>query len=208
MQGSKIGEPPRRGTALTSLASRPLRTLRPTQATNEYAQPRQQLAKLARNGVLHRTATGYYVVVPMASRGTSWIPSLEATAAGIATADFGPGNAVLMGVSAARLHGALPRALSVAVVAAPVQRAQVRLQDRQAVVVFVKRNVPRLDAEQVQTDLGPTLVTTVEQTVLDLAHRPQLGEQDQEQSARPWSPKWAPDRSELCLLYTSDAADE
>jgi len=89
--------------------------------------------------------------------------------------DFGLDNAVLMGVSAARLHGALPRALAVAVVAVPMQRAKVRLRDRDGSVVFVKRNVDRLDAERLPTELGPALVTTVEQTVLDLAHRPLLG---------------------------------
>src|SRR5450755_4505508 len=165
----------RRGAALTSLAGRPLRTVRPVQAGEQYAQPRQQLAKMARNGELHRTANGYYVVVPRAAIGTSWMPPLEAVAAGIAAADFGLDNAVLMGVSAARLHGALPRALAVAVVAVPMQRAKVRLRDRDGSVVFVKRNVDRLDAERLPTELGPALVTTVEQTVLDLAHRPLLG---------------------------------
>lgn len=164
-----------RGAALTSLAGRPLRTVRPDQAAGQYAQPRQQLAKLARNGELHRTANGYYVVVPRASRGTAWLPPLEAAAAGIAAADFGADQAVLMGVSAARVHGALPRALAVAVVAVPVQRARIRLRDRAGSVVFVKRNIDRLDAERLPTELGPALVTTVEQTVLDLAHRPQLG---------------------------------
>jgi hypothetical protein len=55
-----------------------------------------------------RTAT---MVAPQDETGTGWMSTLEAAAAGIATADFGPANAILMGVSTARLHGAIPRAL-------------------------------------------------------------------------------------------------
>ena len=42
-------------------------------------------------------------------------------------------------------------------------------------VHFVKRDTERLDAERIGTPLGPALVTTPEQTLLDLAHRPELG---------------------------------
>ncbi len=104
------------------------------------------------------------------------MPPLEAAAAGIATADFGPANAILMGVSAARLHRAIPRAIGTAVVAVPTQRNAITLIDRAATVRFVKRDTGRLDAERLNTELGPTLVTTPEQTVLDLARRPDLGE--------------------------------
>ena len=45
---------------------------------------------------------------------------------------------------------------------------------------FVKRDTARLDAERIDTPLGPTLVTTPEQTVLDLAHRPDLGDSEVE----------------------------
>lgn len=108
------------------------------------------------------------------------MPALEAAAAGIATADFGPTNAILMGVSAARLHGAIPRAIGTAVVAVPAQRAAIKLADRAATVRFVKRDTARLDAERMSTELGPTLVTTPEQTVLDLARRPDLGDTEEE----------------------------
>lgn len=60
-------------------------------------------------------------------------------------------------------------------VAVPRQRGPLRLRDRDADVVFVRRDVTNLAAELVGTDLGPVLVTTPEQTVLDLAHRPTLG---------------------------------
>jgi hypothetical protein len=120
-------------------------------------------------------ANGYYTVVPLEQRGTSWKPTLEAVAAGIAVATYGPDEAVLMGVSAARIHGAIPRALATAVVAIPRQRPVINLKDRKGIVVFVKRRVGELDAERMPTDLGRALVTTIEQTILDLAHRPALG---------------------------------
>ncbi|MDH6199279.1 hypothetical protein M2272_005948 [Mycobacterium frederiksbergense] len=41
---------------------------------------------------------------------------------------------------------------------------------------FTKRQTSELDAERICTELGPTLVTTPEQTGLDLAHRPTLGD--------------------------------
>jgi predicted transcriptional regulator of viral defense system len=165
------------------LAALPLRTLRPQQASAVYAQPRGEVRRLARGGALHRLAHGYYVVVPQEHVGTAWMPALETAAAGIATADFGPGNVILMGVSAARMHGAIPRAIATAVVAVPAQRNTIMLADRAAKVRFVKRDTDRLDAERMTTELGPTLVTTPEQTILDLARRPGLGDSESEVSS-------------------------
>jgi hypothetical protein len=102
------------------------------------------------------------------------MPTLEGAAAGIAAARFHPDRAPLMGVSAARLHGALPRALAVAIVAAPAQHDPITLLDRPASVRFVKRDMTRVDVETVPTELGRALVTSIEQTVLDLARRPAL----------------------------------
>jgi predicted transcriptional regulator of viral defense system len=170
-----MGDSLERGRALANLARRPLMTVRPVDARDVYAQPRQQLARLTASGEVLHVANGYYTVVPLEQRGTGWKPTLEAVAAGIAVATYGLDDAVLMGISAARLHGAIPRALATAVVAIPRQRPAVRLTDRDAVVVFVKRRVDQLDAERMPTELGPALVTTVEQTTLDLAHRPELG---------------------------------
>ena len=162
------------------LAGLPMRTLRPQQAAGVYAQPRGEMRRLERRGALHRLAHGYYVVVPQEHVGTAWMPALEAAAAGIATADFGTGNAILMGVSAARMQGAIPRAITTAVVAVPAQRNTIVLADRAAKVRFVKRHTAGLDAERMSTELGPTLVTTPEQTVLDLARRPDLGDAEDE----------------------------
>lgn len=165
-----------RSTALpASLARRPLRTVRPQDAADTYAHPRPEFARLTERGVLHRVANGYYVAVPQELVGRPWLPNLEAAACGIASAIYGPDNAVLMGVSAARGHHAIPRALATAVVAVPRQHQPIELTDRTAVVQFVKRDTARLDAERIETPLGPALVTTPEQTLLDLARRPSLG---------------------------------
>jgi hypothetical protein len=162
------------------LARVPLRTVRAQHANDIYAYPGQELARLTDRGLLHRVAKGFYVVVPQEMVGRSWLPSLEATAAGIASAIYGPDNAVLMGVSAARALGAIPRALATAVVAVPDQHRPITLIDRPGVVRFVKRDTEVLDAERVETALGPALVTSPEQTVLDLAHRPELGDAEVE----------------------------
>ncbi|MFC8530661.1 type IV toxin-antitoxin system AbiEi family antitoxin [Nocardia sp. NPDC057227] len=153
-----------------------MRTVRARDAASLYAQPSPELLRLAERGVLHRIAHGYYIVVPQDQVGRAWLPDLEAAAAGIASAIHGADRAVLMGVSAARLHGVIPRALATAVVAVPAQHRPITLVDRQAVVRFVQRDVDVLDAERVRTSLGGALVTTPEQTVLDLARRPSLGD--------------------------------
>lgn len=162
-------------------AQRPMRALRPVDAATVYAHPRAQIARLERNGLLHRLATGYFVVVPQDRIGMPWRPDLETAAAAIAVTAVGSDAAVLMGVSAARMHGAIPRALAVAVVAVPEWRHPVQLRDRDdATVQFVQRDTGQLDAERMTTDLGGCLVTTIEQTVLDLAHRPTLGHAEPE----------------------------
>lgn len=159
-----------------ALAKRQLRVLRPRDAATTYAYPRPEVARLAAAGLLHQVARGYYAVVPQDRVGEgTWRPSLEAAAVGVAAAAYGADRVVLMHLSAARLHGAVPRALAVAVVAVPEQRPRLELVDRAAGVLFVQRHTDLLDAERMSTDLGEALVATVEQTVLDLAHRPELG---------------------------------
>lgn len=158
----------------TVLARAPLRTIRPRDV-EVYTQPRLQLLRLERKGLLHRMADGYFAVVPQDRVGAEWMPTLEGAAAGIAAADFGEGNYALMGLTAARLHGALQRATAFAVVAAPRRRQEMRLGDRPATIRFLPRKVDEILAERIGTDMGPCLVTTPEQTVLDLAHLPKLG---------------------------------
>lgn len=164
------------GQAFAELARRDVRVLRPQDAAGVYAYPRPELARLVGRGMLRRLARGYYVVVPQASVGDPhWRPAVEAAGWGIAAADYGREHVALMGLSAARLHGAIPRALSLAVVAIPKQRPLVHLADGGGQVLFVKRAVERLDVERMRTELGEGLVTSVEQTVIDLMARPGLG---------------------------------
>lgn len=162
----------------SALARAPLSTLRPRDAASTYAAPRAEFARLVDAGVLHRLARGYFAVVPRSQIGRRWLPELEAAAAGIGAATFGADHAILMGVSAARVHGAIPRALASAVVAVGRQHRPIALLDRPAVVTFVKRDTDSLDAELMETSLGAALVTTPEQTLLDLARRPGLGDAD------------------------------
>jgi predicted transcriptional regulator of viral defense system len=170
---------PNRSTPIpAALAQAPLKTIRPRDAAAVYAHPRTQLVRLADHGLLHRLADGYYVVVPQDMVGRRWIPDLEAAAAGIATTIYGHDDIVVMGLSAARLHGVLPRAMATAIVAVPRRHHPIALTDRPAVVRFVQRDTSRLDAERIRTELGPALTTTPEQTILDLAHRPTLGDNE------------------------------
>jgi predicted transcriptional regulator of viral defense system len=167
----------RRSTPLPAvLGGAPLRTVRAADARAAYAYPGPELARLADRGLLLRVANGYYVVVPQDMVGRPWVPELEAVAAGIASTIYGADRAVLMGISAGRVLGAIPRALATAVVAVPKQHRSIQLNERPSVVRFVKRDTDGLDVERIETPLGPALVTTPEQTVLDLAHRPQLGD--------------------------------
>ncbi|QLY29672.1 hypothetical protein H0264_31255 [Nocardia huaxiensis] len=157
------------------LLRRPLRVLRPRDAAGIYAHPRPEFARLARAGALHRLATGYYAAVPDDRIGQSWLPELEPTALGIAASDEGIETVALMGLSAARIYGALPRAVGVAVVAAHRHRPILHLADRKATVLFVRRDVQVLDIQRHSWELGTGWVTTIEQTILDLAARPELG---------------------------------
>jgi predicted transcriptional regulator of viral defense system len=158
-----------------ALLHRPLRVLRPKDAAGVYRHPRPEFARLARSGVLHRLADGYYAVVPEDQIGRSWLPELEPAVLGIAAADQGVDAVALMGLSAARLHGAIPRALGIAVVAVTGHRRPLQLVDRDATVVFVRRKIATLDVERRIVELGQGWVTTIEQTLLDLAARPGLG---------------------------------
>lgn len=159
-----------------ALTTAPLRTFRPQDLRDVYTQPNVQLHRLVRQGRVRRIAHGLYYTVPD-DKSDTWVPTLEALAAGAATAMFGENVPVLMHLTAARLHGVLPRAIGLAFVAAPRRHPPIRLGDahRNATVTFVTRDVDALDATLQGTDLGAALVTTPEQTVLDLGKRPKLG---------------------------------
>jgi AbiEi antitoxin C-terminal domain len=153
-----------------------MRTIRASALGQVYAYPWQEARALERRGVLHRLAQGYYCAVPAEHDPSVWRPTIEAVAAGIATAIYGDRVPVLIGRTAARVLGALPRATAVATVAVPTQRRPLRLTDRDGEIRFSARTVADLDAVLVTTDLGQALATTPEQTVLDLARADPRGE--------------------------------
>lgn len=151
------------------------RVLRPVDAQGIYTNPRAEFARLERQGALRRLAPGLYAAVPDHAVGDEWLPPLEASALAVATTGGRTADAALMGISAARVHSAVPRALNVAVVAVQRHRRTLHLTDRKATIFFVRRDVARLDVQRHQTELGQGWVTTIEQTLLDLIARPNLG---------------------------------
>jgi AbiEi antitoxin C-terminal domain len=149
------------------------RVLRPRDFRHVYADAWGEFNRLAGTGVLAKLAHGYYVLIPEERRGEYWLPEVEGVALGIAVADYGRDAVALMGPTAARLLGAIPRALATATVAVPRQRPVLATTVRR--VQFVTRKAERLDTQRVVTDITAGWVTTPEQTVLDLADRPSLG---------------------------------
>lgn len=154
--------------------------VRPRDLADRWARPKEALRRLGASGVVRPIAHGYWLVPP-ADRLTdpAWRPEPEAVGLAVAAADYGVDKVALMGVSAARHHGALPRAVSVAVVAVPRQRPP--LDTAFGWVVFVRRDVDRLALEPAETPLVTAMATDIEQTLLDLADRPGLGGVDPRQ---------------------------
>ncbi|MGW2232207.1 type IV toxin-antitoxin system AbiEi family antitoxin domain-containing protein [Streptomyces formicae] len=156
------------------LARRNNRVVRPQDAAGIYAQPRPELARLVRNGAARKLTHGSYALVPDRHLGSpTWRPDLHSLALGIAQCDYGEGGAALMGVGAARVLGAVPRAIAVTVVAVPKQRPP--LETDYGRILFVRRTLDTLDLERADTELTQGWITTPEQTLLDLAARPTLG---------------------------------
>ena len=156
------------------LASRETRVVRPRDGKAIYTHPNEEFARLERVGLLRRLAHGYYLIQP-AGQGTdlTWLPPIEAIALGIAVADYGREAVALTGIGASRVLGALPRAISVSVVSIPVRRPPVETAG--GTVAFWHRSVEGLDLQKARTELAQGWATTPEQTLLDLADRPNAG---------------------------------
>lgn len=153
------------------LLARGRRVLRPQDAAVLYSNPRAEFRRMEGTGALRRIATGYYVVVPQDRIGDpSWRPPMEDLALGIAVADYGD-DAALMGQSAARHHGAVPRAHAKAWIATTVSRRSIE-GGPFGRITFVTRDVSSLDLVRARTSLATGWVTSVEQTALDLMRRP------------------------------------
>jgi predicted transcriptional regulator of viral defense system len=153
--------------------------VRTRDVASRWANPTRELSRLAAAGIVRRLSPGYWLVPP-ADRLTdpAWRPEVEALALAVGVADYGRDAIALMGISAARHHGALPRALARAVLAVPRQRPPMHAFGE---ILFVKRDTGRLATEAATTALAAGPVTTVEQTLLDLADRPGLGAVDPRQ---------------------------
>lgn len=157
---------------VSPLASLKLGVLRPRDAAEIYTQPALQFYRWEQEGVLLKVAHGYYAHIPESARGTDWRPEIEALALGVGQADYGRNAVALMHLSAARIHGAIPRALAVAVLAGPKQRPA--LETTCGRIVFVKRDVDALKRMRVDTELASGWSTSLEQTTMDLSRRPNL----------------------------------
>jgi len=155
-----------------SIASLKKGVLRPHDAKEIYTQPALQFKRLEKTGVLLKLAHGYYLLIPEAMRGKAWRPEIEALALALGQADYGKNEVALMHISAARIHGAIPRAIALAVLAVPKQRPM--LETKLGRIIFVKRNVSELRRMRIDTELGSGWATNLEQTTLDLAKRENL----------------------------------
>lgn len=162
-----------RTNALARLARAENRIVRPGDFTDLYVNPSPEFARMVRTGILDKVAHGYYLLVPDQRRGRVWTPEIEGVALGIAIADYGRDGASLMGPSAARALGAIPRALATATVAIAKQRPPVQTKFGEA--RFVTRKLRTLDRQRIDTEIVRGWTTTPEQTALDLADRPTLG---------------------------------
>lgn len=148
-----------------------------------YAQPAAELKRLHEAGAIVKVARGYYAAVPVGKTGHGWLPSTEDLTAGLASAVYGPGSGAVWGLSAARMHGALPRAIAAGFACGPRQHRPIRLTIRAGEVTFRMRDPERLALDYVETELGPGLVTSIAQTILDLSSRPFVEDADPRREA-------------------------
>jgi len=130
------------------------------------------MARMEANGAILRVARGSYVLVPEAQRrpNPTWRPNIERVALGLAAAAYGINNVALVGPSAARAHGAIPRAVGIATVSYPSTRPR----DIETIVGTVRtyrRSIDQMDVVRVRNDLVHGLVTSREMTMLDLASK-------------------------------------
>lgn len=148
------------------LARRQIRVARPD--SFNVSRTDTELRRLTDNGSLLQLSKGFYSLVPEEQRGenTTWRPTIEGAALGMAAALYGPEQVALVGPSAVRAHRCYPRALGEACVTTPKA-----LRPRDTIVGtvrFIIRDIAKMDTVRIDTDLGPGRATSVEQTALDL----------------------------------------
>ncbi len=159
----------------TLIARAPMRTVRPVMLRGLYANPEKELVRLRANGMVVRIAPGTYVAKPdTVAPNEAWKPVFEEAAMAYATAAYGDLVPVLAGLGAARHWHAIPRAIGVTVIAVPEQHRAVDLVTGGR-VVFTRRDTTMVDALPVRVGLGLMRVARIEQTLIDLVSRPELG---------------------------------
>ncbi|MGY4643672.1 type IV toxin-antitoxin system AbiEi family antitoxin domain-containing protein [Cellulomonas sp. URHB0016] len=151
----------------------PLGAIDASALANHYANPRKALADAAADGRLYRVARGIYMPRPRTAT-EQWKPTVESAAAAVGALTMAQPTP-LMGMTAARMHKALPRAISRAWVASPRTHRPMELSDGGLVSFVMRRNLDALDVEMMETELGPVQVTTIEQTIVDLMRALGLG---------------------------------
>ncbi|QCR53853.1 hypothetical protein C1N80_09895 [Brachybacterium sp. SGAir0954] len=178
----KRGEFRDRFELIRATARAPMRTVRHRSIRDARGNTWRQLDELSQQGVLVRLAHGVCTAPPDGRDGRDGrtrTPGLEASGPALATPRYGDRRVALMGIGAARFHGAIPRALGSTTAAVPLQGIRpVRLATGTA--HFVGREMERLDVTPESTELGTGFVTTPEQTVVDLLQRPGQGEAEDE----------------------------
>jgi len=153
------------------IARMPLRTARWQDVDDVEVNAARKLKRLEDVGAVTRIAKGVYTVPPNGADGRRWKAPLEAAALALATVRFGERQAVLMGQSAARHWGAIPRALGRAQVAVSGATGRPMKLIDGTEVTFVVRDLTRLDTVVERTALGDALITTPAQTFYDLLAR-------------------------------------
>lgn len=160
-----------------------MRTVRPVMLRGVYANPEKELVRMRDAGTLTQIAHGTYIVKPdRVPPEQAWKPPLEEAAMAYATAAYGDRVPVLMGLGAARHWHAIPRAIGVTVIAAPAQHRPVPLVTG-GTIVFTVRDPATMATVPVQSGLGTFLVTTIEQTLVDLIVHRDLGGMPDEAAA-------------------------
>jgi hypothetical protein len=130
--------------------------------------PKSELRRLTDEGILLHLTHGFYALIPESQRGpsTTWQPTIEGIALGVAIALHSSDETALVGPSAARALGCYPRPLGTGFVAVPRQRRP--RTTPYGNIRFTTRIVSKLDTVRVDTDLGSGRATSPEQTAFDL----------------------------------------
>lgn len=156
----------------------PLRTVRFADVEGLRPNAWRTLSSLVERGAVVRLAHGIYTAPPGGRDGRAWVPGLEAASLAVASARHGARAVALMGVSAARHWGAIPRAIASATVAV-FEGARRPVEVVGGTVYFIERDINRLDVIVDALELGTALVTTPAQTLYDLLMRPgRAGQRD------------------------------